>query len=70
MIRDLTRIKTGLPDFIFSPIISRIGTSIKQRIDLDLFSIDLRNNIKKLKNIPILFVTSKDDQLVPPSHTE
>ena len=70
LIRDLAKSKTGLPTFLFSPILSRIENTIKEKTNCDLFSIDLRKNLGQIKNIACLFLTSKNDQLVPSKQTE
>ena len=72
LVKEVVNTKTGLPDFLFASILDKIEEKIKSKTSFNLMNIDLKANIKEkgMKSIPCMFLISKDDKLIKPSHVE
>lgn len=72
LVKEVVNTKTGLPDFLFSSILEQIEEKITSKTSFNLMNIDLKNNIKEkgMKSIACLFLISRDDKLIKPSHVD
>lgn len=72
LVKEIVNSRTGLPSFLFGSILEKIEEEIILKTSHNLMEIDLRKNIKEkgMSNIECMFLISKDDKLVKPSHVE
>jgi hypothetical protein len=64
--------KTGVPEFLFGVVLTKIEEHLKKKLSVNMMEIDLKKEINRpgMEKIPILFLVSKDDKLVRPIHVE
>ena len=72
LVKEIVNSRTGLPEFLYGSVLSKIEANIQKKTTHNLMEIDLKANIirKGMENIPALFLISKDDKLVLPSHVD
>lgn len=72
LVKEIVNSRTGLPDFLFGSIIDKIEEEVILKTSHNLMDIDVRKNIKEkgMNQIKCMFLISKDDQLVKPTHVE
>ena len=72
LVKEIVNSRTGLPEFLYGSVLTKIESDILKKTSKNLMEIDLKKNIssKGMQNIPCLFLISKEDKLVHPSHVE
>ena len=61
--------KTGLPDFLVTPILSFLDSELEERAGFEIDDITPIDHIRKIK-IPCIFISGVRDTLVPPHHVK